>query len=74
VQGFTDAYARRAPALVPDPSSLAAHTGAMLLARTDGRSPATFLGARATGKARALGTRLLLEPAGDLAAIVASCA
>jgi 5-methylthioribose kinase len=74
VQGFTDAYARRAPALVPPASSLAAHTGAMLLARTDGRSPATFLGARATGKARALGERLLLDPVGDLAAVVASCA
>jgi 5-methylthioribose kinase len=74
VQGFTDAYAKRAPALMPDASSLAAHTGAMLLARTDGRSPATFLGARATEQARALGTRLLLEPVGDLAAVVASCA
>ena len=73
VHGFADAYASRAKALSPPASSLVAHTGAMLLARTDGRSPATFLGARATGQARALGRRLLLEPTTDLAAVVASC-
>jgi aminoglycoside phosphotransferase (APT) family kinase protein len=73
VQGFTTAYATRAPALAPPARSLAAHTGAMLLARTDGRSPATFLGARAVKRARALGQRLLLDPAPDLAAVVASC-
>jgi hypothetical protein len=73
VRGFADAYASRAKALSPPASSLVAHTGAMLLARTDGRSPATFLGARATGQARALGRRLLLEPTTDLAGVVASC-
>jgi 5-methylthioribose kinase len=73
VRGFAEAYARRAAALSPPTSSLVAHTGAMLLARTDGRSPATFLGARAAAKARALGRRLLLEPTADLAAVVASC-
>ena len=73
VHGFAEAYARRAAALSPPTSSLVAHTGAMLLARTDGRSPATFLGARAAAKARALGRRLLLEPTADLAAVVASC-
>jgi 5-methylthioribose kinase len=74
VGGFTTAYGRRAPALLPPAASLSAHTGAMLLARTDGRSPATFLGSRAQKQARALGERLLLEPTPDLAAVVASCA
>jgi 5-methylthioribose kinase len=74
VRGFTTAYARRAPAIAPAASSLAAHTGAMLLARTDGRSPAGFLGARAVRRARALGQRLLVDPTPDLAAVVASCA
>jgi 5-methylthioribose kinase len=73
VQGFTDAYARRAARIAVPALSLAAHTGAMLLARTDGRSPATFLGARAARRARALGQKLLLDPTPDLAAVVASC-
>ena len=73
VQSFTAAYDRRAAAVAPPVGSLAAHTGAMLLARTDGRSPAAFLGARAVKNARALGRRLLLEPEPDLAAVVASC-
>ncbi|HET6173307.1 MAG TPA: phosphotransferase [Gaiellales bacterium] len=74
VQRFTAAYARRAPTLVPAQRSLTAHTGAMLLARTDGRSPATFLGARTIRRARTLGQRLVLDPAPELAAVVASCA
>jgi 5-methylthioribose kinase len=74
VARFSAAYARRAPALVPTPASLSAHTGAMLLARTDGKSPAAFLGRGAIRRARALGERLLLEPVSDLAAVVASCA
>jgi aminoglycoside phosphotransferase (APT) family kinase protein len=75
VEGFTSAYARRAPALVPPPRAIAAHTGAMLLARTDGRSPATFLDPPAAERARALGERLLLDPATpDLATLVASSA
>jgi aminoglycoside phosphotransferase (APT) family kinase protein len=73
VRGFTAAYERRAAAVAPRADSLAAHTGAMLLARTDGRSPATFLGARAVKQARALGRRLLLDREPDLAAVVASC-
>lgn len=73
VQGFTAAYARRAAAIAPPARSVAEHTGAMLLARTDGHSPATFLGARAVKRARALGQRLLLEPTPDLAAVAASC-
>jgi aminoglycoside phosphotransferase (APT) family kinase protein len=74
VEAFTIAYRRRAPALVPPARSVAAHTGAMLLARTDGRSPATFLDPPALVRARALGERLLLDPTPDLAAVVASCA
>jgi 5-methylthioribose kinase len=71
---FTAAYARQSPALVPPASTIVAHTGAMLLARTDGRSPVTFLEGAAVERARALGEQLLLEPASDLAAVVASCA
>lgn len=74
VTGFTTAYARRASALAPPALSTAAHTGAMLLARTDGRSPATFLDKAAVKRARALGERLLLDPTPDLAAVTASCA
>jgi streptomycin 6-kinase len=72
-ESFLAAYDRRAPRLVPSAESVTAHTGAMLLARTDGRSPATFLSARALKRARALGRQLLLDPAPDLAAVVASC-
>ncbi len=75
VESFTSAYARRAPALTPSAASITAHTGAMVLARTDGRSPATFLDTRSAKRARKLGERLLLEPSEhDLAAVVASCA
>jgi aminoglycoside phosphotransferase (APT) family kinase protein len=74
VEAFTTAYARRARALTPPARSIVAHTGAMLLARTDGRSPATFLAARAAVRARALGQRLLLDPGRSLAAEVAACA
>ena len=74
VTGFLAAYARRAGALEPAPLSVAAHTGAMLLARTDGRSPAAFLAPAAVLRARELGTRLLLDPTPDLAEVVASCA
>ena len=63
VEGFLRGYARRAPALLPAPRAVAAHTGAMLLARTDGRSPATFLDARGVRRAREIGERLLLDPA-----------
>jgi 5-methylthioribose kinase len=59
---FLAAYGGRAPALLPPPAALAAHTGAMLLARTDGRSPAPFLSPPARERARALGERLLLHP------------
>jgi 5-methylthioribose kinase len=71
---FSTAYAQRASALTPPALSIARHTGAMLLARTDGRSHATFLDGAAVQRARELGERLLLEPTPDLAAVVASCA
>jgi 5-methylthioribose kinase len=73
VRGFTTAYDRRAARVAPSPRAIAAHTGAMLLARTDGDSPAAFLGARAARKARSLGRQLLVEQAPDMAAVVASC-
>ena len=71
---FVTAYPRRAGKLMPSWQSLSAHTGAMVLARTDGRSPAAFLDRSAARRARKLGERLLLDPMPDLAAIVASCA
>jgi len=74
VAGFLAAYGRCAGALQPAPRSVVAHTGAMLLARTDGRSPAAFLAPAAVLRARELGTRLLLDPTADLAEVVASCA
>jgi 5-methylthioribose kinase len=70
---FTTAYARRAGALATPALAVSTHTGAMVLARTDGRSPATFLSAAATRRARVLGKRLLQDPASDLAAVVAAC-
>ena len=73
VEQFTTAYARRAGALATPARTVAAHTGAMVLARTDGRSPAPFLSAAATRRARVLGRQLLLDPALDLVAIVAAC-
>jgi 5-methylthioribose kinase len=63
--GFLAAYGERAPALAPATAQLAAHTGAMLLARTDGRSPAAFLSPGAREQARALGERLLVAPPRD---------
>jgi aminoglycoside phosphotransferase (APT) family kinase protein len=74
VERFTTAYDRRAGALATPALAVAAHTGAMVLARTDGRSPARFLSAAATKRARALGKRLLGDPPPDLAAVVAACA
>ena len=74
VAGFLAAYGRCAGALQPAPRSVVAHTGAMLLARTDGRSPAAFLAPAAVLRARDIGTRLLLDPTADLAEVVASCA
>ena len=75
VEGFLRGYARRAPELLPEPRAVAAHTGAMLLARTDGRSPATFLEPAGVRRAREIGERLLLDPAAPaLAPLVASLA
>jgi aminoglycoside phosphotransferase (APT) family kinase protein len=73
-ESFSAAYARRAGTVAPSASSITAHTGAMVLARTDGRSPAAFLKPAGVRRARALGRRLLLEPDIDIATVVASCA
>jgi aminoglycoside phosphotransferase (APT) family kinase protein len=73
-ENFSAAYARRAGTVAPSASSITAHTGAMVLARTDGRSPAAFLKPAGVRRARALGRRLLLEPDIDIAKVVASCA
>lgn len=72
--GFGESYARRAGAAAPSAAAVTAHTGAMLLARTDGRSPATFLSAASARRARHLGKRLLLDPALDVVEVIASCA
>jgi Ser/Thr protein kinase RdoA (MazF antagonist) len=73
IAAFNVAYGRRARALLPPPRSVAAHTGAMLLARTDGRSPARFLDKAGVRRARAIGERMLLDPeTHDLSALVAS--
>jgi 5-methylthioribose kinase len=73
VERFTTAYDRRAGTLATPALAVCAHTGAMVLARTDGRSPAAFLSAAAAKRARALGKRLLGDPVPDLAAVVAAC-
>jgi 5-methylthioribose kinase len=70
---FTTAYEHRAGELAPSAPAVARHTGAMLLARTDGRSPAAFLSPAALVRARALGRRLLLEHTPDIPGVVASC-
>ena len=71
---FTGAYARRAGHLMPPARALAAHTGAMLLARTDGKSPATFLDPAAARRARELGERLLGDPSPAVGALAAAFA
>jgi 5-methylthioribose kinase len=73
VERFTTAYGRRAGKLATPALAVAAHTGAMVLARTDGRSPASFLSAASAKRARTLGKRLLLDPQPDLVAVVAAC-
>jgi 5-methylthioribose kinase len=61
---FLRAYEARAAALPM--AAIGAHTGAMLLARTDGLSPAAFLDPAAVIRARNLGERFLLAPPADL--------
>jgi 5-methylthioribose kinase len=62
-RSFWSAYLERIPAaLTPDPSYVVLHTGCLMLARVDGKSPAEYLTEGERLLARALGTRLVLEP------------
>jgi len=45
-----------------DDADVTAHTGCLVLARTDGKSPASFLDARSRTQARAIGLALLRTP------------
>ncbi len=61
--GFLAGYeATAGPGFAGSPADLVAHTGCLVLARTDGTSPAQFLDAPSRERARARGRALLLEP------------
>ena len=45
-----------------DDADVTAHTGCLVLARTDGKSPAQFLDGRAREQARGVGLALLRTP------------
>ena len=61
--GFLDAYRERAgTALAPDPVSVVAHTACLILARTDGTSPALFFDPPSRARARSIGSELLRRP------------
>jgi 5-methylthioribose kinase len=57
---FLAGYAREA-----EPEYLFGHVGALMLARVDGKSPAEYLTGPERLQARALGTRLVLDPPGS---------
>lgn len=62
-RSFWSAYLEGIPAaLTPDPSYVVLHTGCLMLARVDGKSPAEYLTEGDRLLARAVGTRLVLEP------------
>lgn len=46
----------------PDRDDVVAHTACLILARTDGKSPAQFLDERSRERARAVGRAMLLDP------------
>jgi 5-methylthioribose kinase len=58
---FLGAYRTEAP-YADNSGAVAGHTACLILARTDGTSPAQFLDAGARNRARTLGRSLLLEP------------
>ena len=65
--GFVDGYhAHAGVAFAGDPSSLAAHTACLILARTDGKSPAQFLDPPSRARARQIGSTMLRRPAEGL--------
>ena len=60
---FLDTYRERAGAgLAGDPVSVIAHTACLILARTDGKSPALFFDPPTRERARSIGIRLLHHP------------
>ena len=61
--GFVDGYHEQAgEAFAGDPSSLASHTACLILARTDGKSPAQFLDPPSRARARQIGSVMLQRP------------
>jgi hypothetical protein len=61
--GFLAAYADTAGGgFAGDDASITAHTAALMLARTDGKSPAQFLDPPARTRAREIGIALLTRP------------
>jgi hypothetical protein len=66
-RGFEVAYDAAAGAgFAGDPSAVTAHTAALMLARTDGKSPAQFLDPPSRDRAREIGIALLRAPEGGL--------
>jgi 5-methylthioribose kinase len=64
---FLDAYSLAAgPELAPDHELLTAHTACLVLARTDGMSPAQFLDDRSRAHARSVASAMLEAPARGL--------
>ena len=59
VHGYTAVAGDR---FAGDDADVAAHTGCLILARTDGKSPAQFLDERTRAPARAVGLALLRKP------------
>ena len=65
--GFLEGYAGAAGSgFAGDESSVTAHTACLMLARTDGKSPAQFLDPPSRERARAAAKELLLRPEGGL--------
>ncbi len=61
--GFLDAYHDVVgPGFAGDPASVTGHTACLMLARTDGKSPAQFFDPPSRERARAAGTALLRRP------------
>jgi 5-methylthioribose kinase len=64
---FWSVYAEQvAPALRPAPDRLVAQLGCLLLARVDGRSPASYLSPAETVAVRTLAVGMLADPPADL--------
>lgn len=65
--GFLTGYGERAEGgLAADEATVAAHTACLVLARTDGTSPARFLDPPSRRRAREVGISMLREPADGL--------